>query len=318
MKKITNNVGLGKLAMLFNALIMCMFIISMVCLLNFDKINIKLINNTPAYDNAARELSDTERPRRQAEAEVDYYVQKLSTLNEQPVPADKKKAKEHHDEIERAKHTLAEKEAELKRVDEAIQAQLILFEAIKVPHFDLMNQVAKAKTIFMTTLWLTILLFVAKVMIFATWNYKSLLNLRITSPWMKKSTAPYWAYVGWLIPGYNFIKPYTVYAEIYNETHYILLDKNIIQKENDTDTNCDFNLGLWWGLLLMAAVVMSYILNATFFNEGPMNYKFSHIGVVVTTIVFWALYLLQESILIHRTIKMNQTLFANLPKFDHQ
>jgi hypothetical protein len=316
MKKITNNAGLGKLAILSNVLILCMFIISMVCLLNFDKVNIKLGNNTPAYDSAARELSNTERPRRQAQAEVDYYAHKLDTLKQQHAPADKKKAKEHHEEIERTTHTLADKEAELKRIDDAIHMQLMLFEAIKVPHFDLMNQVAKAKTTFMITLWLTILLFVVKVLLFATWNYRNLLNLQITSPWMKKSTAPYWAYLGWFIPGYNFIKPYMVYAEIYNETNYILLDKNIIQE--DTDTNADFNLGLWWGLLIMAAVVMSYILNATFFNEGPMSYKFSHIGVVIATTTFWVLYLLQESVLIRRLIKMNQILFANHPKFDHQ
>jgi len=316
MKKITNNAGLGKLAMLFNVLILGMFIISMVCLLNFDKTNIKLMQSTPAYDNAARELSDTERPRRQAQAEVDYYAHKLDTLKQQPIPADRKKAKEHHEEIERTAHTLEGKEADLKKLDDAIHTQLMFFEAIKVPHFDLMNHVAKAKTTFMITLWITILLFVAKVLIFATWNYKNLLNLRITSPWMKKSTAPYWAYLGWFIPGYNFIKPYMVYAEIYNETNYILLDKNIIQK--DTDTNADFNLGLWWGLLIMAAVVMSYILNATFFNEGPMNYKFSHIGVVIAAIAFWALYLIQESVLIRRAIKMNQILFANHPKFAHQ
>ncbi|MCL2290089.1 MAG: DUF4328 domain-containing protein [Bacteroidetes bacterium] len=316
MKKITNNASLGKLAMLFNALILGMFIVSMVCLMNFDKVNIKLVQETPGYENAARELSDTERPRRQAQAEVDYYAHKLDTLKQQPASADKKKAKEQQEEIERTTHTLAEKEAELKRIDEAINTQLMFFEAVKIPHYDLMNLVNSAKKTFMITLWITILLFVAKVLFFAAWNYKNLLNLHITSPWMAKSTSPYWAYLGWLIPGYNFIKPYMVYAEIYNETNYILLDKNIIQK--DVDSNADFNLGMWWGLLIMAVVVMSYIINATFFNEGPMHYKFSHLGVVITAIAFWALYLLQETVLIHRGIKMNQILIANRPKFDHQ
>jgi hypothetical protein len=133
---------------------------------------------------------------------------------------------------------------------------------------------------------------------------------------MTKSAAPYWAYLGWFIPVYNFIKPYTVFAETFNETNYILLDKNIIQK--DIDANADFNSGLWWGLLIMAVGVMSYILNATFFNEGPMFLKFSHAGVVVAAIVFWVCYLLQESLLIYKGIKMNQILFANRPKFDLQ
>jgi hypothetical protein len=133
---------------------------------------------------------------------------------------------------------------------------------------------------------------------------------------MKKSTSPYWAYLSWLIPGYNLVKPYTVFAEIYNETNYILLDKNIIKE--DTDSNADFYLGLWWGLFLIATVVISFILSATFFNQGPMYFKLSHVGVAITAIIIWAFYLLHETVLIIRAIKMNQTLFANHPKFDLQ
>jgi hypothetical protein len=133
---------------------------------------------------------------------------------------------------------------------------------------------------------------------------------------MKKSAAPFWAYLGWLIPGYNFFKPYTVFAEVYNESNYILLDRNII--ENDIDNNADFNLGLWWGLFIITAVGMSFVLSATFFKEGPMFHKLSHSGVVVTAIVLWALYLLQECVLILRGIKMNKILSENLPKFDLQ
>jgi len=316
MKKITNNASLGKLAMLSNVLILSMFIVSMVCLMSFDKVNIKLVREAPGYEAAARELSEVERPRRQAQAEVDYYADKLDTLKVQAIPTDKKKAKEYQEELDRVTNTLGEKEKELDKIDAAIQTQLILFEAVKVPHYDLMNQAHSAKKVFNIVLWLTILLFVAKVLLFAAWNYKNLLNLRITSPWMEKSTSPYWAYLSWFVPGYNFIKPYMVYAEIYNETSYILLDKNLIQK--DADKNSDFNLGLWWTLLLVAAVVMPYILSATFFGAGPMNYKFSHIGVAMTITAFWVLYLLLESVLIHRTIKMNQILFANHPKFDLQ
>jgi len=316
MKKITNNALFGKLAMLFNVLILGMFIVSMICLMSFDKINVKLGHETPGYESAAREVSDVERPRRQAQAEVDFYVNKLETLKQEEIPADRKKAKEYHDDIERTIHTLAEKEAELAKIDEAIQMQLILFEAVKVPHYDLMNLVNSAKKVFYIFLWLTILLFVAKVLCFATWSYRNLLNLRITSPWMEKSTAPYWAYLSWFIPGYNFIKPYAVFAEIYNETNYILLDKQAIKKCNDT--NADFNLGLWWGLLLISTVLMSYIISATFFNEGAMHYKFSHLGVVIAAIVFWVLYLAQESVLIYKGIKMNQILVENRPKFDPQ
>jgi hypothetical protein len=159
-----------------------------------------------------------------------------------------------------------------------------------------------------------IFLFVVKIKFFATWNYKTLRNLRITSPWMKQSTAPFWAFLGWIIPGYNLIKPYMVFSEVYTESNYILLDKNIIQK--DIDESADFNIGLWWGLFLIAAVLMSVVLNATFFNQGPMYFKLSHSTVAITAIVFYAIYLLQESVLIMKGVKMNQILFENRPKFD--
>ncbi|MCL1851343.1 MAG: DUF4328 domain-containing protein [Bacteroidetes bacterium] len=314
MKKITNNAFFGKLAVLFNVLILGMFIVSMFCLLRFDKVNVKLVREKPAYEKAESELRDVEKPRRQAQAEVDYYDDKLNTLKQQPVPENRKLVKEHQEEIERTENTLAGKQAELAKVDDAIQLQNILFEAVKTPFDDLTNQVKSSKNVFSVTLWLTIILFVAKILLFGTWNYKNLRNLRITSPWMKKSSSPYWAYLGWFIPVYNFFKPYMVFSEVYNESNYILLDKNIIKK--DIDDNADFNLGLWWGLLIIAVLAMSFVLSATFFKEGPMFYKLPHASVAVTAIVFWILYLIQESVLIFRGVKMNQILFENHPKFD--
>ena len=316
MKKITNNAPFGKITILLNVSILVFFIISMVCLLKFDKVNVKYVNDTPAYKNAEIELLGVEKPRRQAQAEVDFYVQKLENLKKEEIPTDRKKAKEFKEDIERTENTLAGKQEELAKVDAAIKEQNILFEAIRVPYEDLTKELDSAKSVFKITLWITILLFIVKVMFFAAWNYKTLLNLRITSPWMKKSTAPYWAFLGWLIPGYNFIKPYMVFSEVYTESNYILADKNMIQK--DTDENADFNVGLWWGLLLIAIVLMSIVLNETFFKQGPMYFKLSHTLVAATAIIFYALYLLQECVLISKGVKMNRILFENRPKFDLQ
>ena len=316
MKKITQNVSLGKFAMLCNILILCMFIVSMICLLNFDKVNMKLVQQTPLYENAQEELRKVEQPRRQAQAEVDFYVNKLNDLNQKEIPTDKKKLKEHNEEIEKTEQTLATKVEELEKVDAKIQNQLILFEAVKNPFDDLTQQVNSTKSTFSIVLWITILFFVAKVLLFATWKYNSLHNLRIIAPWMKKSTAPIWAYLGWLIPVYNFIKPYTVFNEVINETNYVLADKELTQ--NDSDANTDFSIGLWWGLLLVTVLLFSFILSSTFFKQGPMYFKLSHTGVVVVAIVMWALYLLQECMVIRKGIKMNQILFQNRSKFDLQ
>jgi hypothetical protein len=316
MKKITKNVSFGKFAVLFNVLILCMFIISMICLLNFDHVNMKLVRDTPAYENAVEDLRKVESPRRQAQAEVDYYAQKMENILQQEIPTDKKKVKEHDEEVARTTSTLEAKQEELAKIDEKIQTQMVLFEAVKAPFDDLTNQVNSSKSTFKFMLWITILLFVVKVACFSIWKYNSLVNLRVISPWMKKSASPHWAYLGWIIPILNFIKPYTVYNEIINETHYALSDKNII--ENDSDVNNDFNLGLWWGLFLVAALLMSFFLNGTFFKQGALYFKLSHIGVVVAAIIFWALYLLQECSVIYKGIKMNQILFENRSKFDLQ
>ena len=316
MKKITPNVSLGKFTMLCNILILCMFIVSMICLLNFDKVNMKLVQQTPLYENAQEELRKVEEPRRKAQAETDFYVNKLDDLNKKEIPTDKKKSKEHSDEIERTQQTLETKVAELEKVDANIQKQLVLFEAIKKPFDDLTQQVNSTKSTFSIVLWITILFFVVKILLFATWKYNSLQNLRIIAPWMKKSTAPIWAYLGWLIPVYNFIKPYTIFNEVINETDYILADKNLTK--NDSDANTDFNIGLWWGLLLVTVLLFSFILSSTFFKQGPMYFKLSHTGVVVVAIVMWALYLLQECMVIRKGIKMNQILFQNRSKFDLQ
>jgi hypothetical protein len=288
----------------------------MVCLLKFDKVNVKHVNDTPAYKNAETELLNVQKPRRQAEAEVNFYTEKLENIKKEEVPADKKKAKEHLEDIEKTENTLAGKVEDLEKVDASIAEQNIFFEAIKAPYDDLTNQVGSAKKIFKITLWITIILFIAKIKFFATWNFKMLHNLRITSPWMKKSTAPYWAFLGWIVPGYNFIKPYMVFSEVYSETKYILLDKNIIEK--DPDEGSDFSVGLWWGLFLITTVLISLLLDATFFGQGPAYFKLSHSIMAITAIVFYALYLLQESVLIRKGIKMDQILFENRPKFDLQ
>jgi len=115
---------------------------------------------------------------------------------------------------------------------------------------------------------------------------------------------------------YNFIKPYTVFNEVINETNYVLADKELTQ--NDSDANTDFSIGLWWGLLLVTVLLFSFILSSTFFKQGPMYFKLSHTGVVVVAIVMWALYLLQECMVIRKGIKMNQILFQNRSKFDLQ
>ena len=72
MKKITNNAKLGKITILLNLLILLTFIISMVFILRFDKINKMLVQETPTYEQAFADSRKVEQPRKQAEAEVNF------------------------------------------------------------------------------------------------------------------------------------------------------------------------------------------------------------------------------------------------------
>jgi len=258
MKVITNNVFFTWAVTLFNLLTFTMLTVSMVFLIKFDKVNVKLLRLAPAI----------------IEADMEWL------------------SEDHQNKHEQA----------------------VYYEALKVPFEDLAKSVHNAKETFQITIWIAVFLFFSKLLFFSTWNYRSLRNLQVTSPWMKKSTKPFWAFLSWLIPGYQLIKPYSIFSEIYSEYVFILADKKLLHYEKDTDSG--FILGIWWGLFLLSALLMPLILNSVFFREGPIHYKFSHLGVVFFAVVLWAIYLLLETILMKRVAKMDQILFENRRQFD--
>ena len=92
MKKISNNTFLGKLVQILNLVVVVFFILSVVFLLKFDKINVVKVNDEPAYLKAKEELHTIEHPLKQAEAEVDYYTTKLDTLKQHQATLTDKKA----------------------------------------------------------------------------------------------------------------------------------------------------------------------------------------------------------------------------------
>ncbi len=313
MRKITNNAKLGKVSMLLNLFILVSFIISMILIMKFDEVNVKLVANGPEYENGVEKIREVEKPRRQALAELEFYENKLDTLNAKNALSGAKLTKEQIEELSRTENNVKEKRSVLNSVDSLIHIEQMFFEPIQKVYKDLEKRTTDAKNSFLVIMWITIALVVLKVVSFGIWNMNNIKNLRVTSVWMGKSTAPYWAILGWFIPIYNFIKPYTVFAEIWEETDYILKDKGIVPKETKEDSS-EFYIGLWWGLLLMVMLLMTWIINATFFGQEAMFYKLSHSGVAVVAIILWAFYLLLETILIRKFNKMNQILFANQSK----
>ena len=313
MKKITNNSKFGKLSMILNLLILVFFIISMVFLMKFDDVNVQFVQKKPEFNSARESLREVEQPRRRALAEVEHYQVRLDSLVKKAVPTDAKLRKEHEENLKRVREVLPEKKAQLAQIDSLIGVEQLFFEPIQTVYSDLENKTNQAMSKFNLYIWITIGLVFLKILVFGYWNCLNIRNLRNAAPWMEKGVAPFWGLVGWLIPGYNLIKPYSVSAEIWNETDYILKDKEILPK-NSKNNNAEFNIGIWWGLLIFTMLIMTWIIGGTFFGQSAMYYKLNHQSVVIAAIICWAVYLLWECILIRRFNKMNHLLVANQNK----
>jgi hypothetical protein len=311
MKKISNNTLLGRLAQILNVVILAFFILSVIFLLNFDKVNVVKVGNEPAYLKAKEHLHTVEHPLKLNQAEVDYYAYKLDTLTQHQaaVAKDKKAVKALQEDIDRTKKTLGEKKEALAQTEQAIADERAAFEPIEAEYNDMVAQTEAAEGTYNVFLFITLLLFLVKVLIWAIWNYKNSLNLRNVCPWMEKATAPSWAFWGWIIPIYNLIKPYAFFNELYDETEYALTDKNVMPADNKSDN--DFILGFWWGMFLLAVCLMSMIIVSTFFGNGPAFYKLNHTSVAVAAIVLWCVYVLMEIIVINKYNKLNKLMADN-------
>lgn len=311
MKKISNNVFLGRLTQILNVAILAFFIISVVFLLKFDKINVVKVGSEPSYLKAKDHLHTVEHPLKQNQAEVDYYAYKLDTLTQHQasVSNDKKAVKSLQEDIDRTKKTLAEKEEALAQTEQAIADERASFEPLENEYNDLVANTDAAKGTFNVFLCITVILFVVKILVWAVWNFKNSKNLRAACSWMEKATAPSWAFWGWIIPVYNLIKPYTFFNELYDETEYALTDKNVIPADSKSDN--DFLLGFWWGMFLLTVCLMSVIIFNTFFGDGPAFYKLSHNTVAIVAVVLWCVYVLMEILVVNKYNKMNKLMVDN-------
>jgi hypothetical protein len=311
MKKISNNVFLGRLTQILDLAILAFFIISVIFLLKFDKVNVVMVNSEPSYLKAKDHLHTVEHPLKQNQAEVEYYAYKLDTLTQHQaaVAKDKKAAKALQEDIDRTKKTLGEKQEILAQTEQAIADERAAFEPIEAEYNDMVAKTEAAEGSYNVFLWITIILFVVKVLVWAIWNYKNSINLRNVCPWMEKATAPSWAFWSWIIPVYNLIKPYAFFNEIFEETEYALTDKNVIPADNKSDN--DFIIGFWWGMFLLAVCLMSVMIVSTFFGDGPAFYKLNHNSVAVAAIALWCVYVLMEIIVVNKYNKLNKLMVDN-------
>lgn len=320
MKNITDNSLWSKLTLLLNALLLVFFILSMVFLMKFDKTNVAVVAERPAYEKSYEDFVMAQHPLKQDSAEVAYYAYKLDTLTQKLSSVDKADRKALEDAINVTKGTLAEK----KDIQAAHVKEIAEKETEYAPvqaHWDEINQANdKTKKGFVAIAIVTLIFFVLKIAAMATWNYKNSKNIHNAAAWMKSGMPAWMSYVGWIIPVYNLIKPVSFFKEIWEETDYILEDKSIVSITKDAkDTavdNSGLHISIWWGLLLCSVWLMNIVLFLTFFREGAFFQKFNHKGVTIVAIVVLILCVLEEVYLILAYNKKNKMMVDNADKFD--
>jgi len=333
MKKITNNSFLGKLTMIANAVVFIFFVITMVALIKFDKTNVKVVEFKPKYEAANERLVMAEHPLKQDSAEVAFYQYKLDTLKQHKA-ANKEEQKDLADKIEVTKQTLADKqkqyETQLAEVEKAktecvpvINQWKKLNDANGTPYDD--NDDSKksgSKQSFVVLAVITFILFLAKLGVFGTYNYRNSQNLHQIAKWMKNGMPSWIAYVAWVIPVYNLIKPLSFFKEIWEETDYVLEDKAIVTIPSDMKDKVVDNSGIlisiWWALFLVSFWLMNFVLYKTFFTTGPLYVKTlgHHSTLAVIAIVILAFVLVEEVFLILNYNKKNKLLVDNAEKFE--
>ncbi|MBQ3739597.1 MAG: DUF4328 domain-containing protein [Bacteroidales bacterium] len=319
MKNITNNSLWSKLTLLLNLLLLVLFVVSMLFLLKFDKTNVKVVEARAGYEKAYENYVMAQHPLKQDSAEVAYYQYKLDTL-QQKLPTAKKDAKKTLEEsISVTKNTLSEKKKTMDSHLELVAQNEAEYTPLKA-EWDQMNEDNdKAKSAFIMIAVITLIVFLCKILMFATWNYKNSKNLHAIAHWMKDGMPAWMSYVSWLIPVYHLLKPLNFFKEIWDETDYVLEDKGIVTiPEDKKDTfvdNSGIHMGIWWILTLCSVWLMNFVLFKTFFSEGPLFYKANHGNMVVVAIVVLVLCLAEELYLLLTYNKKNKLLVDNADKF---
>lgn len=320
MKKITDNSLWSKLTMAVNAVLVLFFVLSMVFLLKFDKTNVKVVEARPHYEKSFENFTMAQHPLKQDSAEVAYYQYKLDTLQERLATAPKDVKKTMEESISVTKKTLSEKQKKYDDRINAIKEQKAIYVPVKAEWDELNDANAKTKSSFIVMAVITLVVFIVKLFFFATWNYKNSLNIHQAAKWMSKGMPAWMSYVGWIIPVYNLVKPLSFFKEVWQETDYILEDRNIVkiptEKKEKMVDNSELHIGIWWGLLLISVWLMNFILFKTFFAEGPLFLKANHGNVAVVAIIIMVLCIAEEINLILKYNKKNKMLAANADKLE--
>lgn len=317
MKNITNNSLWSKLTLLLNVLLLVLFVVSMIFLMKFDKTNMKVVEARNGYEKSFESYAMAQHPLKQDSAEVAYYQYKLDTLQQKLPKVDKAGKKALEESISVTKETLSQKQKTMKEHQDAVAAQEAEYTPLKEEWDALNADNAKTKSAFIVMAVITLIAFLCKIFAFATWNYKNSKNLHNISHCMKDGMPAWMSYVSWIIPIYNLLKPVSFFKEIWEETDYVLEDKEIVKvadKDKAVD-NSGIHLSIWWILTLCSVWLMNFVLYKTFFTEGPLFIKANHGNIAILAIVVLVLCLAEECYLLISYNKKNKLLVDNADKF---
>lgn len=352
MKKVTNNVGLGKLTMLLDAVIAVCIIISVILLIRFDKVNVQYQNTKPMYDAYVQDslrleqvIGDCQKKIDNAEEQKGILTTKIDSLKAEykVIEKDRKVEKKVKDDLQNAiKFDEDQYNSFVTAISADSTTQVLAADTLKMSraaNADMINSYTQLEQdskgprgAYNVMIIITILLFIAKVVFFALWSFKNMKNVHAVSPWMEKSTKPIWAILGWCIPVYNLMKPCSVFSELWDETKYILKSKEIA---NDDDENQMEFIGLWWGLHLFAKCILPLVVGGlmvcfnywflpiagtdfldmgVFFGIRGFFLNLNHTFVAILVILAWLLYMGYEIYMVNSYNKMNQMLVDNESK----
>jgi len=317
MKNITNNSLWSKLTLLLNVLLLVLFVVSMIFLMKFDKTNVKVVEARDGHEKAYESFVMAQHPLKQDSAEVAYYQYKLDTLQQKLPKVDKAGRKTLEESISVTKETLSDKKKTQKEHLEQVATEEAAYAPIKEEWDALNADNAKTKSSFIVIAVITLIAFLCKIFTFATWNYKNSKNLHNISNCMKDGMPAWMSYVSWIVPVYNLLKPVSFFKEIWEETDFILEDKEVVKiadKDNYVD-NSGIIMGAWWIFTLCSVWLMNFVLYKTFFSEGPLFLKANHGNMTIVAIVVLLLCLLLETYLIIKYNKKNKLLVDNADKF---
>jgi hypothetical protein len=293
----------GLLTHVFNGLLVVLAFVTAATLLNFNKVHVVELQQIRPLERVKEELYALKSAAHRATVEYEHKANRMDSLAKAlPEMKDQAIKKRTQEYLLNNKEDLAFKlnaKEELTSEVEAVEMQFNPMQA----EFDRIKAEADAKKrTFFVTLTFFILVFVLKVGAFMmmTYNQFEMLIKQAKIEWMVHK--PYWAWAAWIIPGYNLIKPYKVFSELWEEADYYLYSNNKI--EDKGREGGDLLMGLWWTFFIFVSVFASFVVYFTFFEQGAMFLKLSHTNVAYFTAILWTMYVALETIMILSINKM--------------